>query len=270
MCAEARAFYLYCFAPSRPLREWPGSGEGIDGCHPVFLQPFPAATAVLSEVPVAEFCGPQADLGDLSWVGPRACRHERIVEQLMAHSPVLPARFGTLFSSPATLQQFVERNGSTISRFLDRVADHEEWAVKGLQDRTKVRKFMLSRMMTAQGASQSAPSVGKRYLEEQRIRGKADQAGRTWVRRTCQILAVDLQSYASSFVDRISPSQSAQDGTETIFNWAFLLPRNEVAGFRSQVQQANERCAAAGLNFTLSGPWPPYSFVPSLELETAQ
>ena len=48
-----------------------------------------------------EFAGPEAELNlqQLSWVGPRALRHEAVIEEVMASSPVLPARFGTLFSS---------------------------------------------------------------------------------------------------------------------------------------------------------------------------
>ena len=44
---------------------------------------------------------------DLAWVAPRVCRHEAVIEEAMRQSPVLPARFATLFQTIASLAQFL-------------------------------------------------------------------------------------------------------------------------------------------------------------------
>ena len=36
---------------------------------------------------------------DLAWVAPRALRHEEVILTVMEQGPVLPVRFGTVFSS---------------------------------------------------------------------------------------------------------------------------------------------------------------------------
>jgi hypothetical protein len=53
---------------------------------------------------------------------------------------------------------------------------------------------------------------------------------------------------------------------DMVLNWAFLVPRKAVADFRTRIEQANAEHDRQGLVFQLSGPWPPYSFCPALEL----
>src|SRR3990172_3118588 len=94
------ALYLFCLA--RPHVAPCAQGIGLDEQSPLYLQTFQDVTAVIGNVLLDDFCGPAADehMQDLAWLGPRGHRHEAVVERAMQCSPVLPARFGTLFSSP--------------------------------------------------------------------------------------------------------------------------------------------------------------------------
>jgi hypothetical protein len=47
-------------------------------------------------------------------------------------------------------------------------------------------------------------------------------------------------------------------------NWAFLIPPEDLEDFRASLQRFNDDEAFPGLLLALSGPWPPYSFVPDL------
>src|SRR5215475_5260127 len=129
------ALYLFCLARSGPLPEL--DGTGVDGQSPLVVRSFADLAAVLSTVSVADFCGPAAErrMNDLSWLAPRACRHEAVIEEVMRYCPVLPARFGILFSALESLEGLLLKHHRAISRFLDRVTDHEEWGVKGRLDR---------------------------------------------------------------------------------------------------------------------------------------
>src|SRR5262245_27370493 len=104
------AYYLFCFARSGRLPEL--SGTGVDGEHPLQVRSFDGIATVLSTVMVEDFCGPAAEgkMEDISWLGIRALRHEAVVEQVMAHSPVFPARFGTIFSSLENLEGLQRRH----------------------------------------------------------------------------------------------------------------------------------------------------------------
>ncbi len=261
-----RALYLFCFARSNLIGEL--AGTGVDGRQPLSLfRPSPNLCAVLSEVRLEDFCGGAAEqrMQDLAWLGPRALQHEVVVEEVMRHSPVLPARFGTLFSSPERLAEFVERHGATISQFLERVADQEEWSVRGLLDRKQAGRALTSASLTAQEAQLEARPPGRRYFEEQRIRAGAEKELSLWLNETRRQVASDLIKQASDFRDcPEAPREPPESGIEVVLNWAFLLPKSAMPAFRARIDQVNEKHAMGGLVLELSGPWPPYRFVPPL------
>jgi hypothetical protein len=107
MSNSETACYLYCLTPGGCGIQ--SSGIGVDGQRPVSVRDCGEIGAVLSEVELAEFCGEssEAHLQDLAWLGPRVCRHEAVIEELMSRVPVLPARFATLFTSVDSLQRSV-------------------------------------------------------------------------------------------------------------------------------------------------------------------
>jgi hypothetical protein len=285
-----RVFYLYGFArpesvpgpmaarssaspcpPTSPGETARLDGNGIAEEHPPFVWRHGQAAAILSLVPREEFCGPKAEsnLQDLAWVAPRACRHELVLEQAMQWSPVLPVRFGALFSSLEALGQFMERHRAPITQFLERVADQQEWAVKGLLDRPRAEAELCRQKLAHEGAA-PASSPGLAYLQEQQLR--------LWVRQeldqrlvsACHALEEELTPLASEMCARqvLSPQLTGTD-QEVITNWAFLVPQRAVAEFQGRFERVNASQALPGLAFGLSGPWPPYSFCPALDAESA-
>lgn len=259
------SYYLFCFARSGLVPEV--EGTGVDGESPVFLWSCMDVAAVLSGASIGDFCGPAAEtrMQDLSWLGPRACRHEEVIERAASHSPVLPAPFGTLFASLDSLEMLVNENHRAISGFLDHVEDSEEWAVKGLLDREGARKALLSICLAEQEEQIDSSSPGMRYLLQQRIRAEVDRKLNHWLGETCQRIAAGLRSHASDFRERKVISNFVAEKTgDVILNWAFLLPRSGVADFHSRIARVNADHAQQGLSLEVSGPWPPYSFSPPL------
>ena len=128
------AFYVYGFTQAGLAPEAAGAAVaesgvspslfsvGIDEPHPPFFRRSGRVAAILSRVAQSEFCGPtgEKNLQDLAWLAPRACRHEAVLEQVMRLGAVLPARFGTLFSSTASLESFMRQHEDAIRRFLER------------------------------------------------------------------------------------------------------------------------------------------------------
>jgi len=260
-----KGIYLYCVARPGPLRDI--HAKGIDDHNPIFLAPLSLDIAgVVSMTSLEEFCGPLAEarMCDLSWVGPRACRHEELVEYVMRRSPVLPVRFGTIFSSLERLDAVLEKHHDAVSRFLDWVSDKEEWAVKGFLDRAKATELLVSRAFTAHGERLASSSPGMQYLQERRTRAAAEKELGAWLKNVCDEVASDLSHYASDSCQR-KVLRAETEGTEMILNHAFLVPRDAVRVFRSRADRAKADYAEQGLIFELSGPWPPYSFCPSVE-----
>ena len=260
------ALYLFCFARCDAVRGL--QATAVDGHRPVVtIRHAPDLWAVVSEVAREDFCGPAAELHpqQLAWVAPRAVRHEAVIEEVMAYSPVLPLPFGTLFSSAEALTQFVDRHRETIALFLQRVANHGEWSVKGWLDRKQALQGLTSTRLIAEQNRLSALPPGTRHFAEQRIARYIERGLSIWLDETCRTVASGLASYASDFREcALSPHAHSESGAEEVLNWAFLLSESAIASFQERVRRANLDYRTQGLSLQLSGPWPPFRFVPAL------
>ena len=162
---DGEGIYLFCFARlhQKPIHDM----AGPDDYYLVYPFTFMGVTAILSKVSLDEYCGPSAEsrIKDLSWIGPRACRHENIVERVMCHSPVVPARFGTIFSSMNRLEEFLRAHGKTLLKCLDHLSDKQEWTVKGLLDMGRAKQKLVSEMIAAEAKRLAVLNPGARYFQ---------------------------------------------------------------------------------------------------------
>jgi hypothetical protein len=201
MSGSHTAYYLYCLGPSERLL--PITAAGVEEGSGVFLRSCGDIGAVLSEVSLKEFCGEAADarLQDLTWLGPRVCRHETVVEEVMRHSPVLPARFATLYTSVDSLKEFVLQHRTPIAEFFSEIGDRQEWAVKGLLLRAQAREALRSASRWAETAPPSA-SPGVRYFQEKRIETGLHKQLNLWLKEASERAAAELQALAGGFRER--------------------------------------------------------------------
>jgi hypothetical protein len=266
--AYVHGLYLYCLTQA-DYREAP-QGPGLYDQQPPLLSRLGDLAAIWSPVVLAEFCGEDAEarLQNLDWVGPRACRHEAVVEGVMRRSPVLPVRFGTIFSSWARLEQVMHEHHDAIIQFLDQMADKAEWAVKGFLNRALAQQVLFSRKQLNAAGRLASLSPGHRYLQEQRLRSEAEQELGRWVPGVCRRLLLELRSLAADDGERqVLPLTGENRDQEMICNWAFLISRAAVADFKARVDEANAGLDRQGLVFACTGPWPPYTFSPALTIE---
>lgn len=283
---EREGIYLFCFARCSGLP--PIEGEGLDDRFPILQWAYQELVAVVSKACLDDFCGHSGDthLQDLGWIGPRACRHEAVIEHVMNHSPVLPARFGTLFSSLSSLDELLKRHYQTISRFLDEVENREEWALKGLLDKARARAQILSELysrkepasprpgahppaqqISGQNVEDLAASPGRHYFRGKTLGLRAEAELNGWLKAVCQELGDDLSAQALE-VRKRRTQQSDLNDMDVILNWAFLIQRSSLPSLRARVDRANADCEPRGLVFEVSGPWPPYSFCPAIAPES--
>lgn len=258
--------YLYCLA--RDGLPQPGLQAGPGETTAPFGYPFRNLTAVVSGVRPEEFCGPEAEarLQDLDWIGPRACRHEAVVEEVMRHSPVFPLPFGTIFSCTDTLHEFLSRRHDRIVSFLGQMADREEWAVKGVLEEGTARQSFIDGMLDRALPDRQALPPGRRYFEERRLQNQLEKAWQLQLESTARDLACDLSRHVCAFCRREVPGRgNAPGGAAMLFNWALLVTRERGAALRAGLEQNEDRYRELGVRLHLSGPWPPYSFRPMLD-----
>ena len=229
--------------------------------------------AVLSEVEVGEFCGESAEvrLQDLAWLGPRVCRHEAVIEELMSQTAVLPVHFATLFTSVDSLKQSVLERQEAIAGFFAQLGDKQEWAVKGLLNRVESLGRLSSSGQAAPGKPAPATSPGARYFQEKRINAQLERDLNFRLKEFCRRAAAELGAQSDGFRERkVLVSVEAGTDAEVVLNWAFLVSPAALRDFRERLVFFNGAEAFPGLTLTLTGPWPPYSFAPTLAGSTAK
>ncbi|MEW6351825.1 MAG: GvpL/GvpF family gas vesicle protein [Thermodesulfobacteriota bacterium] len=263
-----RALYLFCLARAGLVPE--GRVAGLTDDSPLKVADFSGVAAVVCEVPLEDFSGPSAEarLQDLTWIGPRAVRHDWVIDFVMQHSPVFPARFGTLFSSGERLERMVKENAFSIHTFLDRVTNKDEWAVKGLAEREKAREALFLDRLARQSEVLDSLTPGVRYFKERQIRAEVDKDLNGRLKEQIRSVAARLTECSADCRTREVVLATQQSGErDTMVNWAFLVERRNVEDLQTRLCLANDECNSRGLFFELSGPWPPYSFAPALETE---
>ncbi len=251
---EGLGLYVFCF--TRASAAEAATGPGLAGDAPLGARVHGEVAAICCEVPLDEWTGDrgEAQLKDLAWLGPRALRHEEVIERMMRTSPVLPLRFGCLFSSARRLEELLQRERGRIAAFIDKAEHEEEWSLQGSLDVLACEEAMFS---TDPRVAKLPASAGARYLMEQKLRKDAARAARVWAREIQETLARALEGLV---LERrtLRPTQEGE------FHWALLAPRGSEAELSRRLEPLAEQLSERGLRLSASGPWPTYNFAPHL------
>lgn len=224
---------------------------------------------MLSEVDSEEFSGPGARerLENLSWIGPRALRHEEVIVAAMRASMVLPVRFGTIFSSLEALALPLKKHEDGISRFFAETAGKSEWLLKGYVNREQARTGALALRLTEEENQLAGLTPGKRYLLEQKIKKTVDKEMASWLRQTAEQVLQPIREASWPYrAGRLVGRDVTGGEEEPFFNNALLVPDGAVEILRQMTGEWNALYGTRGLFFGLSGPWPLYHFAPILEM----
>ncbi|MDQ7782304.1 MAG: GvpL/GvpF family gas vesicle protein [Desulfomonilaceae bacterium] len=264
------AVYLYCLTRARSLPEL--HMKGVNNGAPVVITDFGDIAAVVAEVPLSEYCGEAAEdnLQDLAWVGPRAIRHAEIIESVRGMAPVLPSRFGTLFSSMDGLKRLVELNMSKIETFLDAVSAADEWSVKVLSSRASFAEKLFSERLASQSEIFAGMAPGLRYFKERQLRSAVEKEVGARLSAVLTEAAGELSRCSEDRRKREIVDAQEEGGLVGVANWAFLVARKAEAEFKSVIERANAGHNSGGVFFQMSGPWPAYSFTPELTMEDGE
>jgi hypothetical protein len=195
-------------------------------------------------------------LGDLAWVSRAAMAHEAVVEAFIGASAVLPMKLFTIFTSDARALEHVTRERSRIDALLKRVTNHVEWGVRVVLDRAMAGE------PRGRGPRESAARAasGAAFL----ARKKAQRDAATKLARHAREIGSDVYDDLAAFA-RIARRRSAAEmpsrGGPLLLDAAFLVPKAKAARFTKRVARRTRDLAREGFRVTVSGPWPPYSFV---------
>jgi hypothetical protein len=194
-------------------------------------------------------------LSELGWVSRAAVAHEAVVEAFIDQPAVLPMKLFTIFLNDDRALEHVQMERRRIAAILRRVVGHHEWGV-----RVALEANVAKAVKAKTGTKKAGVVTGAAYLslkKAQRDRAAELSHG---AQETVAALYDRLDRQADESKRRSGPELTAAGGP-LLLDAAFLVPRTRSKQFASTVVRETKALAATGYRVTMSGPWPPYSFV---------
>ena len=256
------AYYTYGVVPlDFPAGAFKGA-QGVGG-RPVELVASTEVAALTSVVSLDEF-GEEplhANLNDREWLERTARAHEDVLERALAAAPVIPFRLCTVYRGRDQVLDLLSNRGAAFARLLDRLRGTVEVGVKVYLDR--------ARFLEAAGATPAPASPsGREYMlrrqrertvDEERERFKAECARSSHERLASVALAAEANAP--------QPPEVSGRTDEMVLNGAYLVEAADGA-LAEAVAELERAYGPRGVSYELTGPWPPYNFVPRDLAET--
>jgi hypothetical protein len=173
-------------------------------------------------------------LSDLDWVARAAVAHEAVVESFIGAAALLPMKLFTIFTSDAR-------------------------AIRVVIDRAKAAGAATDRSRRPARARPERAS-GVDYLRRKKAQRDATTELARRARGVVADLYDDLAEHAGDAARRPAAELPIQGGS-LLLDAAFLVPRARTVRFRSAVAKRARALAPHGYTVSLTGPWPPYSFM---------
>ena len=238
------SYLLYCIFRS-PVQARQGIPPGVGG-KPVFVLAQNGLSAGLSELAEPD------RLPDISQV----LAYEAVVEHLYRDLTVIPVRYGCQLAETSDALCLLERHRDEYGALLDELEDLAEMGILVLLDSSGAGTEIEARPVSPKSSPFPCNS-GAAYLAAKRER----YLGLDRAALHERLLVEELWgSLAGLYVRR--KVEFADSNRSRLLSLYFLVPRASVESFRQAARQFHPK---ESVKLLLSGPWPPYNFVDSLE-----
>jgi len=187
-----------------------------------------------------------------------AIEYAGLIEIMAQHFTLLPVRFGSVMESTDLILKMLERNYHEIQQNLQKVDNKCEFGLKILCDPEKIMADMKSKT-EAIIKSDIAPSaegknsVYREWVNKKLTEHRLEEMMITFVDSVIAALSVSLTR-----LNTIHKFKKMVTAT-TIIDAVFLLDKEKKDALIQSVEVIEKQFP--GLNFLLTGPWPPYNFV---------
>jgi len=247
---------VYCLVASRTKPRVRRSLKGLPYGGPVRLLEVDAGLwLAVSDVPLSRYgeAALKKGLADLDWVSRAAVAHEAAVESFLSADAVLPMKLFTMFETDERARTHIVRTRAAVNRLIARVTRMDEWGV-----RVAMRRPVAERSRPRRAAA--PPASGSSYLQ-----GKKEQRDRV-VHRAQRARAVaadlfdELAAHAAE-ARRRPATEVPADGGPLVLDAALLVPRSGTAKLKNAAARQARALSPEGYAVSLTGPWPPYSFM---------
>lgn len=270
---EHEARYVYCIISGDQGKVFGQQGIGGPACPErsrrgdrVYTIPHRDISAVVSDTPLE---APEPTIEHV-------LAHEGIIEEVMAGHTVLPLRFGVVFASKARVKEMLEENYRPYKANLARLHGKVELGLKVLWEEAEIRREVES---ASERVARFREEMAGRAQEFKRVRGTPGMRGKGYY------LQMKLEKDVAQFEQLVREEMETTREREAlhifkdlrgravdsclnrlldqsmVLNAAFLVSRGKIESFSQRVETLKSANAERGMEFALSGPWPPYNFV---------
>jgi hypothetical protein len=259
---EAAGTYVYCVIAGRRAPALRRGPKGLAGAGPVRLLEVRFERAqrlhglrcwlVVADVPLDRYgeAAIQAGLANLDWVSRAAVAHEAVVERFITAAGLLPMKLFTIFTTDDRAVAYIREQGRRIERVLERVLNRDEWGVR----------VMLNGAASRTVPARVSASSGSGYLE----RKKAQRDAAVELVERARLVVAELYdrlAVRSSLARRRTVATVGGGGGQLLLDAVFLVPRARASAFKSIARRQAQALKPQGYRLSLTGPWPPYSFI---------
>ena len=258
MNADSRILYLYGVVPcGQPLPTSEGfSLEAIA---------YSGLAAIVESVSAMEFSPEilEQKLQRVDWIAPLAQKHTAVLEHILQHGPVVPARLCTLFSSAAALTHLLVQNEQQFQDRLRWLEGRQEWGVKIFCHEDRLRSLIGSSDPDVQAleAAAAAASPGQAYVLRKKRDGRVAELVSARIEEVVDEVLDALAAVAVETRLRSVLSDAVTGRREAmVVNAALLVDIPGCPTFRAAAGDLESRLDAEGFALELTGPWPPFSF----------
>jgi hypothetical protein len=223
--------------------------------------------ALVSRVPAAEFSEEplRSNLNNLAWLERVARAHEAVLEDAFAAATIVPLRMCTLYQSTDSVRGMLERERAPLTESLTLLDGRQEWGVKVVVDPDKLADAARAGSNEAAAFEEEleAHSGGGAYMLRRRLERHVRELTGALAAEVADQVHARLADWATDAVTRPPQNRdlSGHEG-EMLLNGAYLVEADRADGLRELVAELEERHRPLGARIELTGPWPPFNFVP--------
>ena len=239
------AWYAYCLTELQCLTNGtrarrPFLMEGIQGVNgaPVLSYPSGEFAVVVSEY--------DRTLNGEKLEEKTVLEHARVVSVCFRSGTVLPFRFGTIFETDDALRQAVRANRRAFGVSVNKLRGKAEMHLKVLIRDGSLRDLAADLPLPA--------TVGGDYLTKLRVKASKERERQTKARA----LSVQVHKLFNPLEEEISCKRVDSDGM--LIDIAHLIDSKSVEKYQNRYSSAAKQLKNCEL--LISGPWPPYHFLP--------
>lgn len=252
-----RTTATYLYAITRPISSAEVSElRGVGGTA-VRVIAHREIAGLVSTVELSDFAEQAlaAHLEDLDWLARTAREHDEVVRAAARIATTMPLRMATVCLDDDAVHTRLETLSHSAVAVLSELDGCDEWGVK---------MFAIGPPPSTEGTT-AEPSTGTAYLTQRRRQLAHRDSTRETAAHDAGAAFARLSKVAVASRQH-RPQDQRLSGAEhpMVLNAAFLVTRQDEDAFRAVMTDLVEQSPPDA--FALTGPWPPYSFVPSEDL----